>query len=71
MLTDQTNADKRAPDNNTAAQKVGADICEYKKRNYLIIIDCFCQYLEISHLPDMKNIFARWGCPDELYTDNG
>ena len=49
-------------------QKIGADICEYAKQNYL------------AHLPDMtsettcarlKNMFARWGCPDELRTDNG
>ena len=50
-------------------QKVRADICEYEKRNYLIVIDYFSRYLEIAHLPDMtigttcarlKNIFARW-----------
>ncbi|XP_042345404.1 uncharacterized protein K02A2.6-like [Plectropomus leopardus] len=61
-------------------QKIGADICEYAKKNYLIVIDYFSRYLEIAHLPDMtsgttcarlKNIFARWGCPDELHTDNG
>lgn len=61
-------------------QRIAADICEYKKQNYLIVIDYFSRYLEIAHLPDMtsqttcarlKNIFARWGCPDELYTDNG
>lgn len=61
-------------------QQIGADICEYEKENYLIVIDYFSRYLEIAHLPDMtsgttcarlKNIFARWGCPDELHTDNG
>lgn len=61
-------------------QKIGADICEYGKKNYLIVIDYFSRYLEIAYLPDMtsettcarlKNIFARWGCPDEMHTDNG
>ena len=60
--------------------KIGADICEYANQNYLVIIDYFSRYLEIAHLPDMtsetpcawlKNIFARWGCPYELHTDNG
>ena len=61
-------------------QKIGADICEYAKETYLVVIDYFSRYLEIAHLPDMKsettcarlkNIFARWGCPDVLHTDNG
>ena len=60
-------------------QKIAADICEYNKQHYLVVIDHFSRYLEIAHLPDLssqttcarlKNIFARWGCPDELYTDN-
>ncbi|KAK6490724.1 hypothetical protein HHUSO_G5370 [Huso huso] len=61
-------------------KRVGADICELQKKHYLIAVDYFSRYIEIAYLPDMisdtvisrlKNIFARWGCPNELVTDNG
>lgn len=61
-------------------ESVAADICELNKQNYLIVVDYFSRYIEIAYLKDMssetiraklKNIFARWGCPDELITDNG
>lgn len=49
-------------------QKVAADICDFKGQQYLILIDYYSRYLEISHLPRitaevvvgrMKNIFAH------------
>lgn len=61
-------------------EKVAADICHFEKRNYLVVVDYFSRYIEIAHLSSMsadatiaslKNIFARWGCPNELITDNG
>ncbi len=60
-------------------QKIGANICEYEKQNYLVVIDYNSCYLEAAHLPDMmsettcawlEKIFAGWGCPDVLRTDN-
>ena len=33
-------------------QKIGADICKYAKRNYLITIDYFSHYLEIAYQHD-------------------
>ncbi len=61
-------------------EKVAADICQWKKENFLVVVDYFSRYIEIAHLTNisaaatiasLKNIFARWGCPNELITDNG
>ncbi|KAK9523110.1 hypothetical protein VZT92_019532 [Zoarces viviparus] len=61
-------------------KRVAADICELNKQNLLVVVDYFSRYIEIAYLNDMsgettraklKNIFARWGCPNELVTDNG
>ncbi len=58
----------------------GADICEVNKQHYLIVVDCFSRYIDIAHLQDLsgettcaclQNMFARWGCPNFLFTDNG
>lgn len=61
-------------------EKVAADICHFNNKNFLVVVDYFSRYIEIAHLNNMstettiaslKNIFARWGCPVELITDNG
>ncbi len=58
----------------------GADICEVNKQHYLIVVDYFSRYINITHLQDLsgettraclKNMFARWGCPNILFTNNG
>ncbi|KAI2643036.1 hypothetical protein H4Q32_027704 [Labeo rohita] len=60
--------------------RIAADICEVGKRNYLVVVDYFSRFIDIAYLPDMSgktvtlrlsNMFARWGCPDTLVTDNG
>lgn len=61
-------------------QKLAADLCEFKGRHYLIVIDYFSRWLEILDLPKtnsetviqkLKSIFTRYGIPEELMTDNG
>ena len=60
-------------------QKLGADICELDKLQYLVVVDYYSRYVEVVHLPDLtsktliykfKNLFARHGIPYELRTDN-
>ncbi|XP_012940384.1 uncharacterized protein K02A2.6-like [Aplysia californica] len=61
-------------------QKVGVDLCNYEGHDYLVLKDYFSWYLEVGYLPDttsetvvykLKNIFARFGIPELLVTDNG
>ncbi len=60
-------------------ERVAADICEVDKRNYLVVIDYFSRYIQLAYLPDMTGatvrshlsaIFARWGCPTIMVTNN-
>uniref|UniRef100_A0A9J8CHS5 Gypsy retrotransposon integrase-like protein 1 n=1 Tax=Cyprinus carpio carpio TaxID=630221 RepID=A0A9J8CHS5_CYPCA len=61
-------------------ERIGADICEVNKQHYLVVVDYFSRYTDIAHLQNLsgettraclKNMFARWGCPNILFTDNG
>ncbi|KAL8580621.1 hypothetical protein ACOMHN_046824 [Nucella lapillus] len=56
------------------------DICEYKNAHFLISVDYFSRYIDISHLSVMttksvigktKNLFAHHGIPETVITDNG
>ncbi len=58
----------------------GVDLCEQAGQRYLIVVDYHSRYIEIAHLTNMtraqtigklKNMFAHWGIPDEVFTDNG
>ena len=60
-------------------QKLGADICEFNKQQYLVVVDYYSRYIELLHLPDMtsktlvykfKSVFARHGVPYCVRTDN-
>ena len=59
--------------------KVGADLFTLKRKNYLLVVDYFSKFCEISLLADtssptiitnMKSIFARHGIPKLAVSDN-
>ena len=60
-------------------QKLGADVCEYKNQQYLVIVDYYSRFIELVQLPDLNSktlilkvstVFARYGLPYILRTDN-
>lgn len=61
-------------------QTLGTDLCFVKGRPYLIVVDYFSKYVEVSMLRSLtsaetiralKSIFARHGTPDVVRSDNG
>ena len=60
--------------------KLGADIFQFGNEQYLLIVDYYSEFFEISKLSDLKSItvithcksqFARHGIPDIFMSDNG
>ena len=60
--------------------KVGTDLFNLKNKNYLLVVDYHSKFFEICLLPDtlsstivthMKSIFARYGIPKIVISDNG
>lgn len=61
-------------------QKLAADLFEWKKGHYLVVIDYYSRFIEVANLTStlasaviqkMKAIFSRHGVPDTLISDNG
>ena len=61
-------------------QKVATDLFEWKKTNYLIVVDYYSRYIEMARLSTstsndvithLKSIFARHGIPQTVMSDNG
>lgn len=59
---------------------VGTDLLSYKGGSYLVITDYYSRFPELVFLPDttsntvigkMKAVFARWGIPEKVVSDNG
>ncbi|KAL9951231.1 hypothetical protein ACROYT_G043856 [Oculina patagonica] len=60
--------------------KVAADLCEIDNRVLLVVSDYLSNFIEVARLSsltscaiirELKAIFARFGVPDTLVTDNG
>ena len=60
--------------------KLAADLCESNGRTLLVVSDYFSNFIEVSRLQaittqavvrELKTIFARFGIPETLVTDNG
>ncbi|XP_050548981.1 uncharacterized protein K02A2.6-like [Daktulosphaira vitifoliae] len=62
-------------------QKLGVDFFHYNNKTYLLVVDYFSKYVEVTLLVNgsyakvvisqLKTIFARFGIPLELISDNG
>jgi len=60
--------------------RVSADLCEFRNRHYLVVIDQYSRWIELKALTSLsttavinrlKDIIATHGVFDELMTDNG
>ncbi len=60
--------------------KVAADLCEFNGRTLLVIVDYYSNFIEVTQVTTtttrsiikaIKEVFARFGIPDILVTDNG
>ena len=61
-------------------QVVGTDLFDFSGQDYLLVTDFYSKYFEIELLRqstafcvinNLKKIFARYGIPDEVVSDNG
>ena len=61
-------------------QRVATDLFEWEKSNYLLNVDYFSRWIEISRLEQttsncvinhIRSIFARYGIPEVVVSDNG
>ena len=60
--------------------KIGADLCQIDGRTLLVVCDCYSNFIEVARLNtvttrsvlrELLPMFARFGLPDVLVSDNG
>ena len=60
--------------------KIGIDLCEFDGRNLLVAVDYYSNFIEVERLSTttsgsvikpLKEMFARYGVPDTVVSDNG
>ena len=61
-------------------QKVDTDICEFRNKHYLVQVDYYSRYIDVTYLPSLtsatvigklKNFFSHHGIPEMVVSDNG
>ena len=61
-------------------EKIGVDLFSFDNKDFLITVDYFSNYSEIDKLNKtlastvvlkLKSHFTRYGCPDQVISDNG
>ena len=61
-------------------ERIGVDLFTFDNKDFLITVDYFSNYWEIDKLNNtlastvvlkLKSHFARYGCPDQVVSDNG
>ena len=59
---------------------LGLDLLDFNGQQYMVVVDYYSRYIELVYLADtithtvttkLKCIFARFGIPDLLVSDNG
>ena len=57
-------------------QKVGIDICEFRNKHYLVHVDYYSRYIDVTYLPSLtsatvigklKNFFSHHGVPETVF----
>ena len=61
-------------------QKIAVDLFELDKQEYVVMVDYYSKFFEVSHLPNSKSKtvtnhikpqLARYGIPEVIVSDNG
>ena len=61
-------------------QKIAIHLFELERQNYVVIVDCYSKFFELSHLPNsnsktvvnhIKPHLARYGIPEVIVGGNG